>query len=106
MPFYALPYHIGVWKGMAGHKKGNGYKLEESPSPGTYPCQSVGQRFIVSAVQKFSTCFKICSICVFVYLYICIFAFVYLTVQDIIFDVLGPLAFKKNIYIISGMVPW
>ena len=29
MPFYALPYHIGVWKGMAGHKKGNGYKLEE-----------------------------------------------------------------------------
>ena len=31
MPFYALPYHIGVWKGMAGHKKGNGYKLEEGP---------------------------------------------------------------------------
>ena len=29
MPFYALPYHIGVWKGMEGHKKGNGYKLEE-----------------------------------------------------------------------------
>ena len=29
MPFYALPYHIGAWKGMAGHKKGNGYKLEE-----------------------------------------------------------------------------
>ena len=32
MPFYALPYHIGVWKGMEGHKKGNGYKLEEGRS--------------------------------------------------------------------------
>ena len=32
---------------------------------------------------------------VFVYLRICICVFVYLTVQNIIFDVLGPLAFKK-----------
>ena len=30
MPFYALPYHIGVWKGMEGHREGNGHKLEES----------------------------------------------------------------------------
>ena len=29
MPFYALPYHIGVWKGMEGHREGNGHKLEE-----------------------------------------------------------------------------
>ena len=36
-------------------------------------------------------------ICVFVYLYLCtcICVFVYLTVQNIIFDVLGPLAFQK-----------
>jgi len=32
---------------------------------------------------------------VFVYLRICICVFVYLTVQNIIFDVLGPLAFQK-----------
>ena len=31
MPFYALPYHIGVWKGMEGHREGNGHKLEEGP---------------------------------------------------------------------------
>ena len=29
MPNYALPYHIGVWKGMEGHREGNGHKLEE-----------------------------------------------------------------------------
>ena len=29
MPFYALPYHIGVWKGMEGHREGSGHKLEE-----------------------------------------------------------------------------
>ena len=29
MPLYALPYHIGVWKGMEGHREGNGHKLEE-----------------------------------------------------------------------------
>ena len=39
--------------------------------------------------------FVICCICVFVYLWICICVFVYLTVQNIIFDVLGPLAFQK-----------
>ena len=39
--------------------------------------------------------FVICCICVFVYLRICICVFVYLTVQNIIFDVLGPLAFQK-----------
>ena len=39
--------------------------------------------------------FVICCICVFVYLCICICVFVYLTVQNIIFDVLGPLAFQK-----------
>ena len=32
---------------------------------------------------------------VFVYLRICICVLVYLTVQNIIFDVLGPLAFQK-----------
>ena len=32
---------------------------------------------------------------VFVYLWICICVFVYLTAQNIIFDVLGPLAFQK-----------
>ena len=30
MPFYALSYHIGVRKGMEGHRKGIGHKLEES----------------------------------------------------------------------------
>ena len=35
------------------------------------------------------------SYIVFVYLCICICVFVYLTVQNIIFDVLGPLAFQK-----------
>ena len=30
MPFYALPYHIGVRKGMEGHWEGIGHKLEES----------------------------------------------------------------------------
>ena len=41
--------------------------------------------------------YVICSICVFVILYLCIcaFVFVYLTVQNIMFDVLGPLAFQK-----------
>ncbi len=39
--------------------------------------------------------FVICCICVFVYLRICICVFVYLTVKNIIFDVLGPLAFQK-----------
>ena len=29
MPFYDLPYHIGVRKGMEGHREGNGHKLEE-----------------------------------------------------------------------------
>ena len=37
----------------------------------------------------------ILSYAVFVYLWICICVFVYLTVQNIIFDVLGPLAFRK-----------
>ena len=35
------------------------------------------------------------SYAVFVYLYLCICVFVYLRVQNIIFDVLGPLAFQK-----------
>ena len=34
-----------------------------------------------------------------VYLCICVFVFVYLTVQNIIFDVLGSLAFQKYKYI-------
>ena len=37
----------------------------------------------------------ILSYAVFVYVRICICVFVYLTVQNIIFDVLGPLAFQK-----------
>ena len=41
--------------------------------------------------------FVICCICVLVNLYscICICVYVYLTVQNIMFDVLGPLAFQK-----------
>ena len=39
--------------------------------------------------------FVICCICVFVYLRICICVFVYLTVQNIVFDVLEPLAFQN-----------
>ena len=34
-------------------------------------------------------------ICVFVHLYLCIYVLVYLTVQNIMCDVLGPLAFQK-----------
>ena len=37
------------------------------------------------------------SYAVFVYLCTCICVFVYLTVQNIIFDVLEPLSFQKNI---------
>ena len=32
MPFQTEDYHIGVWKGMEGHREGNGHKLEEGPS--------------------------------------------------------------------------
>ena len=61
------------------------------------------------AVQKYSICWVFRSfchmlylcICVFVNLYLCIcaFVFVYLTVQNIMFDVLGPLALQKYIII-------
>ena len=60
------------------------------------------------AFQKYSTCWVFLSFChmlylcicvfcefVFVYLYICICVYVNLTAQNIMFEVLGPLAFQK-----------
>ena len=29
MPFYALPYHIGVWKGMEGYRYMKGHFIRE-----------------------------------------------------------------------------
>ena len=55
MPFYALPYHIGVWKGMEGQREGNGHKLEEGRGSKIFnTCQVVDaiDEWVDAAVQN------------------------------------------------------
>ena len=56
--------------------------------------------------SQFVNCLLCICIFDFVYLSIFICVFVYLTVQNIIFDVLGPLAFQKYSIIRVNKVFW